>query len=80
MYLGVSLTQMQIHFSMHILWFIVARKYKKKIVCRPYGNYADSTIEDALGTIVNGELSVLAASKSYILRPTIDQYRHAHAE
>lgn len=28
-------------------------------------NYADSTIEDALKTIVDGELSVLAASKCF---------------
>ncbi|CAI6359060.1 unnamed protein product [Macrosiphum euphorbiae] len=70
---------MQIHFSMHFLWFIVARKYKKKIVCRPYGNYADSTIEDALGTIVNGELSVLAASKRYSI-PYGTLYNHFHGK
>lgn len=36
---------------------------KKKFGSRLYGNYTDSTIEDALETIVNGQLSVLAASK-----------------
>lgn len=59
------MTLIQIHFNIHFLWFTVARKYKKKIGCRPYVNYTDSTLEDALKTIVDGELSVLAASKRF---------------
>jgi len=32
---GVTLIIIQIHFNIHFLWFIVARKYKKKLGADP---------------------------------------------
>jgi len=43
----------------------VSRKYIKKLGARTYANYSDSSVEEALLKIANGELSVLAASKKY---------------
>lgn len=43
----------------------MGRVYKKKIGAWHYGDRPDSTVEDALNKIVNGEMSILAASKKY---------------
>lgn len=43
----------------------MARTYKNKVGGRSYVHYTNATLEEALSNVVEGSLSLLAASKKY---------------
>lgn len=62
---GVTLILIFIPKKLIFCLFIVVRASKRKLGCRPYKNYDDSKLNEALCNIADKELSILAANKIY---------------